>query len=147
MAMATSATTTTSATASIYLCRKPLAIGRSCSNNYISFMRKSTRRFCVSSSADDLPSSSAATTEVEGTEESKIEVPKGPPSLISALNVEKALRGIGTLFWILIVFNFFHQSNTIPNRNFHKRNRISAWRLMKFLFRVQRLQMQITMAY
>ncbi|XP_023740472.1 NAD(P)H-quinone oxidoreductase subunit U, chloroplastic [Lactuca sativa] len=94
MAMATSATTTTSATASIYLCRKPLAIGRSCSNNYISFVRKSTRRFCVSSSADDLPSSSAATTEVEGAEESKIEVPKGPPSLISALNVEKALRGI-----------------------------------------------------
>lgn len=68
-------------------------------------MRKSARKFCVRSSADDVPSSSAVTTEVEGTEESQIEVPKGPPSLISALNVEKALRGIGTLFGISFVFN------------------------------------------
>ncbi|KAL4564471.1 hypothetical protein LXL04_028535 [Taraxacum kok-saghyz] len=94
MAMATSATTTTSATASTYLCRKHLTVGRSCSNSYISFVRKSPRKFCVRSSVDDVPSSSAATTEVEGAEESQIEVPKGPPSLISALNVEKALRGI-----------------------------------------------------
>ncbi|KAI3708994.1 hypothetical protein L2E82_38653 [Cichorium intybus] len=94
MAMATSATTTTSATASAYVFRKHPAVGRSYSTNYISFVRKSAFRFCVRSSADDVPSSSAATTEVEGTEESQIEVPKGPPSLISALNVEKALRGI-----------------------------------------------------
>ncbi|CAI0448367.1 unnamed protein product [Linum tenue] len=40
-------------------------------------------------------SGSAATTEVEeGGWEGSIEVPEGPPSLISALNVERALRGI-----------------------------------------------------
>lgn len=92
--MATSATTT-SAAASTYLHRQHLAVGRNCSSNYVSFARKPTGRFSVRSSADEIPSSSAAaTTEVEGTEESQIDVPKGPPSLISALNVERALRGI-----------------------------------------------------
>lgn len=99
MAMATSATTT-SAAASTYLCRQHLAVGRNCSSNYVTFAWKPKARFTVRSSADEVPSSSlaAATTEVEGTEESQIEVPKGPPSLISALNVERAIRGIGTLF-------------------------------------------------
>ncbi|KAI3701803.1 hypothetical protein L6452_27156 [Arctium lappa] len=97
MAMATSATTTTtSAAATTYLRRRHhhLPIGRNCSTNYLTFPRKPTARFTVRSSADEAPSSSAAITEVEGTDESQIEVPKGPPSLISALNVEKALRGI-----------------------------------------------------
>ncbi|KVI01473.1 NAD(P)H-quinone oxidoreductase subunit U, chloroplastic [Cynara cardunculus var. scolymus] len=91
--MATSATTT-SAAASTYLCRHHLSVGRNCSRNYVSFARKPTGRYSVRSSADEVPSSSAATTEVEGTTESQIEVPKEPSSLISALNVEKALRGI-----------------------------------------------------
>lgn len=94
MAMATSSTTATSATT--YLCRQhPVVVGTSLSKNYISFIRKPNVRLIGRSSPDDVPSSSAAaTTEVEGTEDSQVEVPKGPPSLISALNVEKALRGI-----------------------------------------------------
>ncbi|KAJ1382286.1 Chaperone J-domain superfamily [Sesbania bispinosa] len=48
------------------------------------------RRFCIRSSSDV----SAETAETEVDSESSIEVPKEPPSLISALNVERALRGI-----------------------------------------------------
>ncbi|KAK1439978.1 hypothetical protein QVD17_05803 [Tagetes erecta] len=94
--MAMSSTTTTFAAAITYLHHRHHhpSIGTSFSNNYISFATKPTVRFCVKSSADEVSSSSAATTEVEQTEESSIEAPKGPPSLISALNVEKALRGI-----------------------------------------------------
>ncbi|KAJ9550658.1 hypothetical protein OSB04_014703 [Centaurea solstitialis] len=95
--MAAMAATTTS-TATFATTYQHLSLGRrrNCSTNYLTFARKPTPRFSVRSSADEPPSSSsaAATTEVEGTEESQIEVPKGPPSLISALNVEKALRGI-----------------------------------------------------
>lgn len=45
------------------------------------------------SSAGDL--SAESTTEAEQEWETPVEVPEGPPSLISALNVEKAIRGIG----------------------------------------------------
>ncbi|KAD4178017.1 hypothetical protein E3N88_26608 [Mikania micrantha] len=93
MPMATT-TTTTSAAAITYLRRPHLPAGISFSNNYISFATKPLVRFVIRSSADDEFSSPATTTEVEPTEESSIEIPKGPPSLISALNVEKALRGI-----------------------------------------------------
>lgn len=42
-------------------------------------------------------SSEVSETSGTGTEpEAVVEAPNGPPSLISALNVEKALRGIGT---------------------------------------------------
>uniref|UniRef100_A0A0F7H181 Chaperone DnaJ-domain superfamily protein n=1 Tax=Hypseocharis bilobata TaxID=253189 RepID=A0A0F7H181_9ROSI len=53
------------------------------------------RRFSVIRSNSDAPaeSSSTAATETEDPE-SSIEVPQGPPSLISTLNVERALRGI-----------------------------------------------------
>ncbi|XP_022881617.1 NAD(P)H-quinone oxidoreductase subunit U, chloroplastic isoform X4 [Olea europaea var. sylvestris] len=44
------------------------------------------------SSAGDL--SAESTTEAEQEWETPVEVPEGPPSLISALNVEKAIRGI-----------------------------------------------------
>ncbi|KAI3820696.1 hypothetical protein L1987_08244 [Smallanthus sonchifolius] len=79
---------TTFAAAGTYLRRHPLLVGTSLLNNYTSFATKPVVRFSVRSSAESSPA------EVEQTEESSIEVPKGPPSLISALNVEKALRGI-----------------------------------------------------
>lgn len=111
LAMATSATTTTSTAACTFLFRRHMFVGTSFSNNYISFARKPTVTFSVRCSGNDLSSSSAATTDVEGPEESKIEVPKGPPpSLISALNVEKALRGIGTLFFVFCLYILFDQN-------------------------------------
>ncbi|KAF5743161.1 hypothetical protein HS088_TW09G01226 [Tripterygium wilfordii] len=58
-------------------------------SNSISFCPKTTK-FSIKSSSD----LSAETTSTDVESESSIEVPKGPPSLISALNVEKALRGI-----------------------------------------------------
>ncbi|KAF8401069.1 hypothetical protein HHK36_014372 [Tetracentron sinense] len=55
----------------------------------ISFPAKPPR-FFIRSSSDASPET--ATTEMDS--ESPVEAPKGPPSLISALNVEKVLRGI-----------------------------------------------------
>ncbi|KAI7751443.1 hypothetical protein M8C21_032318 [Ambrosia artemisiifolia] len=93
--MASSATTTAFATATTSLRRHNLAVEMSFSNNYISFFKKPLVKFSVRTSSDDDASSSlAAAAEAEPIDESSIEVPKGPPSLISALNVEKALRGI-----------------------------------------------------
>lgn len=89
--MATTATTTTtSAAASTYVCRRQLtSFGRSFSNSYVSFTRKPTVKFVsVRCSSDDVATS---------TEETEIEVPKGPPSLISALNAERAIRGVGMI--------------------------------------------------
>ncbi|XP_071741655.1 NAD(P)H-quinone oxidoreductase subunit U, chloroplastic [Rutidosis leptorrhynchoides] len=87
MAMAATSTTTSST----YFCRQhPIVVGTNLSKNYIKFIRKPNVSLLARSSPDDVASSTA----VEGTEESQVEVPKGPPSLISALNVEKALRGI-----------------------------------------------------
>lgn len=48
------------------------------------------RRFRIRSSGD-----APVETTDESDSNSPVETPKGPPSLISALNVEKALRGIG----------------------------------------------------
>ncbi|KAM0036442.1 putative DnaJ domain, Chaperone J-domain superfamily [Helianthus debilis subsp. tardiflorus] len=88
------ATTTAFATTTTYLRHHQPAVVTTFSSNCISFGTKPVVKFSVRSSADDASSSLAAAPEVESTEESSIEVPKGPPSLISALNVEKALRGI-----------------------------------------------------
>lgn len=56
----------------------------------VSFSLKPRRLLCIRSSSD----SSAGTTDTEVDSESSIEVPKESPSLISTLNVERALRGI-----------------------------------------------------
>ncbi|MBA0806872.1 hypothetical protein Gohar_022716 [Gossypium harknessii] len=61
------------------------------SNSTISFSAKQRRSLSIRSSGD--VSSETPTTETES-EKSIDEAPKGPPSLISALNVERALRGI-----------------------------------------------------
>lgn len=62
----------------------------------ISMYSKATKQrkilLIVRNSSDE----SATVTEAES--ETAVEVPEGPPSLISALNVEKALRGIGIFF-------------------------------------------------
>ncbi|KAK9273955.1 hypothetical protein L1049_018767 [Liquidambar formosana] len=58
-------------------------------SNSITFTSK-PRRFSIRNSSD----AAAETPAAQVDSESPIEVPKGPPSLISALNVEKALRGI-----------------------------------------------------
>uniref|UniRef100_A0A2P2K433 Uncharacterized protein n=1 Tax=Rhizophora mucronata TaxID=61149 RepID=A0A2P2K433_RHIMU len=47
-----------------------------------------------SSSAGESAAETTATEVEESENESSIEAPEGPPSLISALNVERALRGI-----------------------------------------------------
>nr|GEV23651.1 NAD(P)H-quinone oxidoreductase subunit U, chloroplastic [Tanacetum cinerariifolium] len=80
-------TATTSAAASTCICRRHLtSFGRSFSNSYVSFTRKPTVKFVsVRCSGEDVATS---------TEETEIEVPKGPPSLISALNAERAIRGV-----------------------------------------------------
>lgn len=43
----------------------------------------------------------------ESATETAVEAPKGPPSLISALNVEKALRGLGIHVMHLVILNSF----------------------------------------
>ena len=59
------------------------------------------RKFCIrSSSASDFSSDSTATSEADS--ESAIDVPIEPPSLISALNVERVLRGIRNSFFLFI---------------------------------------------
>ncbi|KAK8550386.1 hypothetical protein V6N13_118906 [Hibiscus sabdariffa] len=61
------------------------------SNSTLNFSVKQRRRLSIRSSGD--VSSDTPATETES-EKSIDETPKGPPSLISALNVERALRGI-----------------------------------------------------
>ncbi|KAK3041736.1 hypothetical protein RJ639_000660 [Escallonia herrerae] len=82
------ASATTAATTYIYRreFRSPI-IPQSCSN-YVTFLAAKRRGFCIRSSEGD----ETVATEVET--ESPVEVIQGAPSLISALNVEKALRGI-----------------------------------------------------
>ncbi|KAK8547338.1 hypothetical protein V6N13_098050 [Hibiscus sabdariffa] len=60
-------------------------------NSTLNFSVKQRRRLSIRSSGD--VSSDTPATETES-EKSIDETPKGPPSLISALNVERALRGI-----------------------------------------------------
>ena len=62
----------------------------SMSSNYVVFISKPLRFYIRSSNEN----TSVETSAEEADSESSIEVPKGPPSLISALNVERALRGI-----------------------------------------------------
>ncbi|KAJ7966366.1 Chaperone DnaJ-domain superfamily protein [Quillaja saponaria] len=80
--------------ATVYIVGKNIPVlksknGTMLSHSTISFPVKQ-RRFYIRSSGDV----STETTSAEVDSESSIEVPKGPPSLISALNVERALRGI-----------------------------------------------------
>ncbi|KAH8504613.1 hypothetical protein H0E87_012014 [Populus deltoides] len=83
-----------STTAAVYISRQNFCNG-ACKNGNVfltsvSFASKQ-RRFYIRSSSDG--AAETAATEVEDSE-NYIEVPGGPPSLISALNVERALRGI-----------------------------------------------------
>uniref|UniRef100_A0A0F7CZC5 Chaperone DnaJ-domain superfamily protein n=1 Tax=Monsonia marlothii TaxID=163685 RepID=A0A0F7CZC5_9ROSI len=60
------------------------------SSSSFSFATKPSRRFIsVIRNSSDVPAESTA-----AVTDSEIEVPEGPPSLISAFNVERALRGI-----------------------------------------------------
>lgn len=52
------------------------------------------RQLVIRSSGEE-----SATAVEEEEPQSPVEVSKGPPSLISALNVEKALRGLGVFFF------------------------------------------------
>lgn len=84
---------------------------RTCNGNHVSCYvkfpaaRKRPRRVVfvrssgseVSAEETNVATSETETeTETAESEETPVEVPQGPPSLISALNVEKAIRGIGT---------------------------------------------------
>ncbi|KAL5559523.1 hypothetical protein UlMin_035734 [Ulmus minor] len=71
-----------SSTATLYIPNKIIPLPTT-KNGFISFSSTKLRRFHVRSSDD--PTS---------VETPSIDVPEGPPSLISALNVERALRGI-----------------------------------------------------
>ncbi|KAI5354161.1 hypothetical protein L3X38_007056 [Prunus dulcis] len=85
-----------SSTSTIHIAQKSFPInptpknGCIFSSNSIRFASK-PRRFCIIRSSSDV-SAETATTEADS--QSSIEVPQEPPSLISALNVERALRGI-----------------------------------------------------
>jgi hypothetical protein len=82
-----------STTATVYISRKDFStqtpINGAISTNCITFATK-LRRFHIRSSGEV----SAETSATEPDSESPIEALKEPPSLISALNVERALRGI-----------------------------------------------------
>ncbi|KAF3944622.1 hypothetical protein ACB098_01G088300 [Castanea mollissima] len=82
-----------STTATVYISRKDFLtqtpISGAIFTNSIAFATK-PRRFHIRSSSE-VPAETVAT---EADSESSIEAPKEPPSLISALNVERAFRGI-----------------------------------------------------
>ncbi|XP_074286855.1 NAD(P)H-quinone oxidoreductase subunit U, chloroplastic [Silene latifolia] len=74
---------------------KPTQIPLSHYFGSISFRKAPTLLRFVARSSDEAASSSSTTETWEGESSgSSVEVAKGPPSIISALNVEKALRGI-----------------------------------------------------
>ncbi|KAF9680959.1 hypothetical protein SADUNF_Sadunf06G0175700 [Salix dunnii] len=84
-----------STTTAVYISRQNFCNGASKNSNVVltsvaSFASKQ-RGFYIRSSSDG--AAETAATEVSDSE-NYIEVPGGPPSLISALNVERALRGI-----------------------------------------------------
>ncbi|KAL2925842.1 NAD(P)H-quinone oxidoreductase subunit U chloroplastic, partial [Bienertia sinuspersici] len=60
----------------------------------LSTRKQASSRFLARSTEDESSQTTTTTTTAEEEEESAVEVPTGPPSLISALNVEKILRGI-----------------------------------------------------
>ncbi|KAK9741582.1 hypothetical protein RND81_03G114900 [Saponaria officinalis] len=77
----------------IIACSKtsPFNISTDCNNNN----GKLAMRRLIARSVEEAGSSSTTTEETwEGSESGSVEVAKGPPSIISALNVEKAFRGI-----------------------------------------------------
>lgn len=82
-----------STTATVYISRKDFLtqtpISGATFTNSIAFATK-PRRFHIRSSSE-VPAETVAT---EADSESSIEAPTEPPSLISALNVERAFRGI-----------------------------------------------------
>jgi hypothetical protein len=85
-----------STTAALYITRKDLStqtpmINGAISTNSITFATK-LRRFHIRSSGE-LSADTSATDQADCSE-NPIEASKEPPSLISALNVERALRGI-----------------------------------------------------
>ncbi|XP_062020302.1 NAD(P)H-quinone oxidoreductase subunit U, chloroplastic [Rosa rugosa] len=85
-----------SSTSTVYIAQKSFPIptpkdGFAFSNSMAIRFAPKPRRFCIRSSSDVSAAETASATE---NDESSIEVPKEPPSLISALNVERALRGI-----------------------------------------------------
>ncbi|CAN6539606.1 unnamed protein product [Malus baccata var. baccata] len=89
MAMSSSTSTIYTAQKSFHITNPTPKIGCAFSNS-IRFASK-PRRLCIIRSSGD---ASAETVTTEADTGSSIEVPKEPPSLISALNVERALRGI-----------------------------------------------------
>ncbi|PON77368.1 DnaJ domain containing protein [Parasponia andersonii] len=83
-----------SSAATLYLSHKRFPLSTpiyvsTLSSNYVVYPSKPSRH-CIRCSQE----TSVETSAEEADSESSIEVPKGPPSLISALNVERALRGI-----------------------------------------------------
>ncbi|KAH7523871.1 NAD(P)H-quinone oxidoreductase subunit U, chloroplastic [Ziziphus jujuba] len=84
-----------SPTVTLYISQQSLSLptpgNRVFFTNYTTSFESKPRRFCIRNSTND---ASVETTTTDTDSESSIEAPKGPPSLISALNVERALRGI-----------------------------------------------------
>ncbi|KAL6216850.1 PREDICTED: NAD(P)H-quinone oxidoreductase subunit U, chloroplastic [Fragaria vesca subsp. vesca] len=86
-----------SSSTSVYITQKTFRIptpkdGFAFSNSMTISFAPNLRKFCIRSSGSDVSAAETATaTENDG---SSIEVPEESPSLISALNVERALRGI-----------------------------------------------------
>jgi len=97
-----------STTAAVYISRQNFCNG-ACKNGNVfltsvSFASKQ-RRFYIRSSSDG--AAETAATEVEDSE-NYIEVPGGPPSLISALNVERALRGIRKYYNPIYIYIYIY---------------------------------------
>ncbi|KDP34039.1 hypothetical protein JCGZ_07610 [Jatropha curcas] len=85
-----------STTATVYITRQsfpiPTTKNATIFTNSVTFAAR-PRKFVIRSSSDG-STETAATVVEESETETSIEAPEGPPSLISALNVERALRGI-----------------------------------------------------
>ncbi|KAI8536096.1 hypothetical protein RHMOL_Rhmol10G0229500 [Rhododendron molle] len=81
--------TTTTGSSSSSSCSFSVSITSSLSKT-----TKKPLKVTVRSSSDGSASAETTVTQAEAESESPIELPKGPPSVISTLNVERALRGI-----------------------------------------------------
>ncbi|CAK9165606.1 unnamed protein product [Ilex paraguariensis] len=90
-AMATSATTA----ATLYISRRDFKVPKTTTpfSSSKGFAAKSSPMICIRNCSADESVEASTATETES-EETTVDVPKGPPSLISSLNVQKALRGI-----------------------------------------------------
>ncbi|KAE9449904.1 hypothetical protein C3L33_18199, partial [Rhododendron williamsianum] len=148
-------TTTTTTCSSSSSCSFSVSITSSLSKT-----TKKPLKVTVRSSSDGSASAETTVTqaEAEAESESPIELPKGPPSVISTLNVERALRGIRNHLQFIYIFMskeridkenlYFNAENEFNNciEEIEDSCVVGSYSLIKIESGMQQLQILITMA-